>query len=96
MVTYAVLSLLDFGLTLYAIQMGHREANPFLAWALGEGLFELAKLGGLLAVVGIGFALWRFRLARGLVQAGNLAMAGVFLYHMAFWVPQACAVLAAL
>lgn len=89
-VTYCVLGLLDFALTLLALEAGHREANPFLAWAQGQGLFEPAKLGTLLIVVFASIRLWRLPLARGLLQTGNCIMAGVFLYHMNFWLPQAC------
>ena len=55
LVLYAVLGILDFGLTLIAFQLGFKEGNPILDWYAQNNLFEAAKIGSTLAVVFTGF-----------------------------------------
>src|SRR5688572_10747850 len=82
LVFYAVLGILDFGLTLIAFQMGFKEGNPILDWYAQNNLFEVAKIGSTLAVVFIGFLLWELRVVRGVLSVANVLMVGVVAFHM--------------
>jgi hypothetical protein len=82
-VLYAVLGILDFGLTLIAFQLGFQEGNPILDWYAQNNLFEVAKVGSTLAVVFIGFLLWDLRIVRGVLIGANVLMVGVVGFHLA-------------
>jgi hypothetical protein len=85
-VLYAALGLADFGFTLATIQAGGRELNPFLAWALGVGLFEYLKLALTLLVCSVMLLLWhRTSIARGVTYIANLLMSALLVYHIAIW-----------
>jgi hypothetical protein len=81
--TYAILGILDFGLTLIAFQLGFKEGNPILDWYAQNNLFEVAKVGSTLAVVVIGFLLWDIKFVRYVVISANVLMVGVALFHLA-------------
>lgn len=83
LVIYAVLGILDFGLTLIAFQLGFKEGNPILDWYAENGLFEVAKIGSTVAVVLIGFLLWELRIVRGVLAAANVLMLAVVAFHVA-------------
>ena len=76
-IIYAVLGILDFGLTLIAFQLGFKEGNPILDWYAQNNLFEVAKVGSTLSVVFIGFLLWELRVVRGVLVVANFLMIGV-------------------
>ncbi|MEO7454460.1 MAG: DUF5658 family protein [Fimbriimonadales bacterium] len=80
---YAILGILDFGLTLIAFQLGFKEGNPILDWYAQNNLFEVAKVGSTLAVVVIGFLLWEKKLVRYIFIGANVLMVGVVLFHIA-------------
>lgn len=82
LVLYAVLGILDFGLTLIAFQMGFKEGNPILDWYAQNNLFEAAKIGSTLAVVFIGFLLWELKIVRNVLSVANVLMIGVVAFHM--------------
>lgn len=85
-VIYTGLSLLDLGFSLLAFTIGLKEGNPILAWYAENGLFEAAKLLSTLAVVFVGFYFWTLRPIRLVVYGANVAMFGVLMIHLAFWV----------
>jgi hypothetical protein len=80
---YAVLGILDFGMTLMAFKLGFQEGNPILNWYAANGLFEVAKIGMTLSVVFIAFLLWEVRVVRGVVYAANVMMLLVVAFHVA-------------
>lgn len=82
LVFYAVLALLDFGLSLYAFGYGHPELNPVLADAEADGLFNFMKLALTLLIVCIGVHLWRKRVARAIVTIANAVMVSLIIYHV--------------
>lgn len=81
-VLYAALALLDFALTIFAIQMGHSESNPILAPAVDNGLFDFLKLSLTLLVVCTAFYMWRKRLTRHVMAGANALMVSVIVYHV--------------
>lgn len=81
---YAVLSVADYGFTLAALCRGAREGNPALAWFLEHGLFDFVKLSLTLLVCCVATRLWDHAIARRVLRLGNVLMAGVALYHLAF------------
>ncbi|RMG25500.1 MAG: hypothetical protein D6724_03945 [Armatimonadetes bacterium] len=85
-VLYAALGLADFGFTLATIHAGGRELNPFLAWALGVGLFEYLKLALTLLVCAVMLFLWpRSSAARRVTHVANVLMGILLLYHILLW-----------
>ena len=82
-ILYAVLGILDFGMTLMAFKLGFQEGNPILNWYAANGLFEVAKVGMTIAVVVIAFLLWDFKIVKGIVYAANVLMLGVVAFHVA-------------
>lgn len=60
MALFAVLQLLDVGLTLTIISLGGYEANPLMAWLVRIGPAQGLILGKLLAF-GLFLALYRYR-----------------------------------
>jgi len=83
---YALLGLMDFFFTLLAFQYGFQEGNPILAWYKEQGLFEVAKVGTTIAVVLLGFFLWKLRPVRAIIYAADVAMFALFVWHLFFWV----------
>lgn len=86
MAIYAGLALLDLGFTLLAFTIGIKEGNPILAWYQERGLFEAVKIASTLAVIYLGFFLWNVKAVRWVIYAGNVAMFGVLVVHLAFWI----------
>ena len=82
LVLYAILSVMDFGFTLIAFKLGFKEGNPILNWYADQGLFEVAKVGTIVAVVMIGFLLWELRVVRSILNVANFLMVGVVAFHL--------------
>jgi hypothetical protein len=85
-VTYALLSVLDYGFTIMAFRLGYEEGNPLLAWYQKQGLFAFAKVGSILAISILGTLFWKHRVVRGVLYAANVLMFSVFAYHLYFWI----------
>jgi hypothetical protein len=79
---YVVFGLTDMSFSLLAFQLGFRELNPILAWAVRGGLFIPAKIA---MTVGIGIliaVLYSNRVARVATWSGILVMTMVTAYHL--------------
>ncbi|MBA3725128.1 MAG: hypothetical protein H0W86_01435 [Armatimonadetes bacterium] len=83
---YALLGLMDFFFTLLAFQYGFQEGNPILAWYQEQGVFEVVKVGTTIAIVILGFLLWKLRLVRAIICAADIGMFALFCWHLFFWV----------
>ncbi len=81
-VLYAALAMIDFALTILAIQTGHQELNPVLRSAHDQGLFDFMKLSLTLLVVCIACYMWRKRITRHIMALANAVMVSVIVYHV--------------
>jgi hypothetical protein len=79
---YGFLGISDLAFTLVALQLGAREANPFLAHYIDFGLFEFVKISLTLLVLCI---CYRFRHSQTIVNVmavANTFMATLIVYHV--------------
>jgi hypothetical protein len=80
---YVVFGLSDMSFSLLAFQLGFRELNPVLAWAVRGGFFIPGKAA---MTVGIGIliaVLYSNRVARVAAWSGIVVMTIVTVYHLA-------------
>jgi len=72
-VSFGVLSVLDYVFTSLILSLGGRELNPLMAWVIEHDLFGLSKLALFIIVSAI--LLWlRFRCPTAAVVLGCLAI----------------------
>ncbi|GAB4244047.1 MAG: hypothetical protein Kow00129_03440 [Thermoleophilia bacterium] len=80
-----LLNLMDFLLTLHALERGAQEANPLMRTLLSMGPWA-AGVFKLLIVLAASVLIWRFRRFKPVLEAGVLALALlglVFVYQVA-------------
>ncbi len=80
---YAFLGISDLAFTLVALQLGAREANPFLAHSIDLGLFEFVKISLTLLVLCICYRYRQSRVIQNVMAVANTFMATLVVYHYA-------------
>ena len=80
---YVFLGVSDLAFTLAALQIGVREANPFLAQYIDLGLFEFVKISLTLLVLCICYRYRKHRAVENIMSVANTVMATLIVYHFA-------------
>jgi hypothetical protein len=81
---YVFLGVADLAFTLTALQLGAREANPFLAQTIDLGLFEFVKISLTLLILCICYRFRQRRLVQNVMTVANGFMAVLVVYHVAW------------
>ncbi len=80
---YVFLGIADLAFTLAALQLGVREANPFLAQCIEHGLFEFMKISLTLLVLCICYKFRQHGVVQSTMAVANTVMATLVVYHFA-------------
>lgn len=81
---YVFLGVADLAFTLTALQLGAREANPFLASTIDVGLFEFVKISLTLLILCICYRFRQKALVQNIMSVANGFMAVLVVYHVAW------------
>lgn len=81
---YVFLGVADLAFTLTALQLGAREANPFLASTIDVGLFEFVKISLTLLILCICYRFRKRPLVQNIMSVANGFMAVLVVYHVAW------------
>jgi hypothetical protein len=81
---YVFLGVSDLAFTLTALQLGAREANPFLNSTIDLGLFEFMKISLTLLILCVAFLYRRKRAVQSVMMFANGLMAVLIVYHTAW------------
>lgn len=81
---YVFLGVSDLAFTLTALQLGAREANPFLNQTISVGLFEFMKISLTLLILCVAFRYRNKPLVCNIMMVANGFMAVLVVYHTAW------------